>query len=314
MKNLIHSILPITLVCSFLISPLYASPPEPSPEENSAASHEPLVIGVFPRRDPVVTMRLFTPLHDYLEKELGRKVVLETAANFEKFEQRLKERRYDLVHINQYQYVKAHDQLAYVAIAQNEEFNEASISGAIYVRSDSGYTRLEQLRGKHILFGGGEHAMMSYIVPSYLLRRAGLKRSDYHEHFANSPPNAVLATYLSQIDAGGAGEVVRRLPIITSKIDTSKLRLLSVSEPLPHLPWAVKQEMPITLKNHLQRLLTGLKESIDGRAVLKAARLTGLNIANNADYDPHRKIISTMERDDTGEERSDSSVIPHRQP
>lgn len=254
-----------------------------------------LLVGVFPRRDAAVTMKLFKPLRAHLEEQLGMPVKLETAKDYEAFEANVAKRRYDVVHFNQYQYILAHDVSQYDVIAQNEEFGETSISGAIYVHKDAGLTDIQQLRGKTIVFGGGEKAMMSYIVPTYLLRKAGLNKGDYTEDFAKSPPNAVLATFMRQAEAGGAGEVVRRLPLVTSKIDASQLELLAVSDPLPHLPWAVKRELPDELKTKIRDLLVGLKSTEAGAAILKSAKLTGLNPAEDGDYDQHRNIIKAVQ-------------------
>ena len=260
----------------------------------TTAFADPLMIGIFPRRDAVTTAKLFRPLSDYLEKRLGVPVEFEMSPDFDTFLTRLEERRYDLVHLNPYDYISVHDKLKYDALVQNEEFGEKTIKGAIYVHHDSGITQLQQLRGKKILFGGGPRAMMSYIVPTYLLRQAGLRKGDYQESYAINPPNAVLAVYLNQADAAGAGEVVRRLPVVTSKIDVGKLDVIAESEPLPHLPWAVKREMPESLKNRLRELLVDLKDSEQGRKILKQARLSAFNPVQDSDYDLHRKIIESI--------------------
>ncbi|MEW8402806.1 MAG: phosphate/phosphite/phosphonate ABC transporter substrate-binding protein [Candidatus Thiodiazotropha sp.] len=255
---------------------------------------DPLLIGIFPRRDAVVTTKLFRPLSRYLEEKLQRPVRLELSPNYNVFLERLKKRQYDLVHLNQYEYINAHEELDYVAIAQNEEFGEKTIRGAIYVRRDSGIENIDQLRGKKILFGGGPRAMMSYIVPTYLLRQAGLQADDYEEFYAVNPPNAVLATYLKQADAAGAGEVVRRLPIVRNKIAVDELNVIAVSEPLPHLPWAVKKELKEDLKSQIKSLLLGLHESPRGKEILRRARLSALNPADDKDYNTHRVIVDAI--------------------
>ncbi len=255
---------------------------------------EPLVMGVFPRRDAAITAKLFRPLARHLERELAVPVSLEMSPDFDTFLANLKQRRYDLVHLNPFDYISAHNDLAYDALVQNEEFGEATIMGAIYVRKDSGIRQLTELRGKTILFGGGPRAMMSYIVPTYLLLQAGLTKQDYEEAFAINPPNAVLATYLRRADAGGAGEVVRRLPVVTSRIDVNQLDVIAVSRPLTHLPWAVKHEMPAKLKQRLQTLMVNLKFSEEGRKILELARLSAFNPVTNKDYDPHREIVEAV--------------------
>lgn len=255
---------------------------------------DPLLIGIFPRRDAIVTANLFRPLSSYLEEHLQQPVKLELSANFDVFMQRLQQRRYDLVHLNQFEYVNAHDNLAYEAIVQNEEFGEKMIRGAIYVRLDSGIKELEQLRGKEILFGGGPRAMMSYIVPTYLLRQAGLEAGDYQESYAINPPKAVISTFLKNADAGGAGELVRRLPMVRKNIDVDDLAVIATSEPLPHLPWAVKEEMDDDLKTQIKNILLGLKASPQGREILRQARLSAFNPVNDKDYDAHRAIINSI--------------------
>jgi phosphonate transport system substrate-binding protein len=257
----------------------------------NAVLADPLVVGIFPRRDAAVSSKLFRPLAQHLEKHLNRQVNLELSPTFEIFLKRLKERRYDLVHLNQFEYINAQKELKYIVIAQNEEFGEKTIRGALYVRKDSGIDEIDQLRGKNILFGGGPRAMMSYIVPTYLLRQSGLQPEDYNEVYASNPPNAVLATYQKQADAGGAGEVVARLPLVKNKIDVDRLKTIAVSKPLPHLPWAVKQEMSDNLKSTITNLLLELKNSSEGKTVLQAARLSAINPATDADYDSHRAII-----------------------
>lgn len=265
-----------------------------SPNPCTGVLADPLLVGIFPRRDAIVTANIFRPLTRYLEERLKRPVTLELSPNFDVFLERMQQRRYDLVHLNQFEYINAHERLGYDALVQNEEFGETTISGAIYARRDSAIKHLEDLRGKTIIFGGGPRAMMSYIVPTYLLRLAGLKAGDYQEIFAINPPHAVISTYLKRADAGGAGEVAQRLPMVSKKIDVNELAVIAVSEPLPHLPWAVKQEMDADLKAEIKNLLLELKTTSNGKQILKQARLSAFNPVEDKDYDAHRAIVEAI--------------------
>ncbi len=252
---------------------------------------EPLRVGIFPRRNATQTVTLFKPLLDHLGAELGREVQLITAKDFPAFWQGVEQRRFDLVHFNQYHYIKAHAEQGYDAVLANEEFGEPRIAGALYVRADRGIEQVQDLEGKTLIFGGDYSAMMSYIIPTDLLRAAGLGPGDYTEKFAPSPPNSVFSVYFKQADAAGAGEVVRKLPSVANRIDVSKLRLLALSEPIAHLPWAVRQEMDAGLKQRIAETLSGLGGHAAGRALLTNAKLTGLQRISDADYDPSRAII-----------------------
>ncbi len=256
------------------------------------------MLGVFPRRSPDATREAFTPIARYLGSRLHREVRLETSYDFFSFWQNVAAGRYDIVHYNQYHYVRSHAAYGYRVILKNEEFGRSTISGAVIVRADSGIDSLEALRGRKIVFGGGQNAMISHIVVRYLLREAGLEDSDYITRFALTPPKACLAVYYRQAAAAGAGDLVFEFPSIRNSIDTDQLRLLAVSEPLAHLPWAVNAHMPPRLAKQIQSILANMDADPGGRALLHRAGLTGLRVAHDSDYDIHRHIIRLVLHED----------------
>lgn len=272
-----------TLLAVCLVGAILLPPP--------VMADDSLVVGIFPRRNATDTMRMFTPLVEYLSSKLGRKVRLVTSKDFKSFWKGVLEQRYDIVHYNQLNYIQSHKEVGYQVILKNAEFGHSTIAGAIATRKDTGITSIKQLKGKKIVFGGGRSAMMSYIVPTALLRKAGLKQGDYTEEFARNPPNALLAGYFGQADAAGVGDVAVRLPIVTSKIDTSKMVFLATSKPMAHLPWATKQSMHPALRTRIQSILANLSNTEEGRRILKQAALTDLVVAKDSEYDPHRKLI-----------------------
>ena len=258
----------------------------------SHAADNELILGVFPRRNPTETTKLFTPMAEYLSEKLGRPVRLVTSRDFDSFWRGVSERRYDIVHYNQYHYIRsAH---AYQVIAHIEEGGKSTIAGAVFVRKDSGITNLSQLRGRAVLFGGGEDAMISYIANVYLLLQAGLKKDEFKSLFAVNPPNSIVALHHRQADAAGAGDGVLELPVVRSTISTDELTTLAVSQPLLQLPVAVKRDMPARLRSSIQSILVNLKASEAGQNVLRSAALTGMGKAEDKDYDPHRKIVRAV--------------------
>jgi phosphonate transport system substrate-binding protein len=256
------------------------------------AAEDPLTMGVFPRRNSADTARLFAPMAAYLGERLGRKVTLVTSKNFDAFWEAVREKRYDIVHYNQYHYIRSAQ--SYQVVAHIEEFGKSTICGAIYVRKDSGITDLAQLRGHTVMFGGGEDAMISYIANRYLLERAGLRNGDFKALFAVNPPNAILALDHRQSDAAGAGDNVLELPEVKAAMNTDELAVLAVSAPLLQLPVAVRRDMPAALRESIQSLLVNIGNDEAGREALKAASMTGMGKAEDRDYDPHRKLAAAV--------------------
>jgi phosphonate transport system substrate-binding protein len=256
------------------------------------ADEPPLLLGVFPRFNATDTTKRYTPLAEYIQERLGRKVVLETSRDFQSFWRGVEERRYDLVQYNQYHYIRSAK--TYQVIAHNEEFGKSTMAGVLYVRKDSGITSLAQLRGRTVMFGGGEDAMISYIAPVYLMLQAGLKKEDFKSQFAVTPINSVIGVYHRQADAAGTGDNVVGQPVIRNAINMDELTPLAVSEQLLHLPWAVKRSMPAQLRESIRSHLLDLETTAAGKEVLKAALATGIKKAEDKDYDPHRRMVRAV--------------------
>lgn len=256
------------------------------------AADEPLIIGVFPRFHASETTTRYAPLADHLSERLGRKVSLVTAKDFQSFWQAVQEQRYHIVQYNQYHYIKSAK--SYQVVAHNKEFGKSTIAGTLYVRKDSGINSLSQLRGRTILFGGGEDAMIGYIAPVYMLLQAGLKKTEFKSQFAVNPLNSVIGVYNKQADAAGSGDGVLDQPALKKAINTDDLTVLAVSEQLLHLPWAVRRSVAAPLRESIQSALVDLENSEAGKKVLKSAVLTGIGRADDKDYDPHRKMIRAV--------------------
>jgi len=256
------------------------------------AAEGPLVMGVFPRLNASETTTRYAPLAGHLSERLGRKVSLVTSKDFQSFWQGVEEQRYEIVQYNQYHYIRSAK--VYQVIAHNKEFGKSTLAGVLYVRKDSGITGLAQLRGRTVLFGGGEDAMIGYIAPIYMMLQAGLKKEEFKSQFAVNPLNSVIGVYRKQADAAGSGDGAVEQPALKNAINTDELTVLAVSEQLLHLPWAVKRTMPAKLRESIRSVLVDLENSEAGKKVLKSAVLTGIGTAEDKDYDPHRKMVRAV--------------------
>jgi phosphonate transport system substrate-binding protein len=255
---------------------------------------EQLRIGIFPRRSVAATEKMFTPLVSYLEEQLGYKVSIDVPPDMPAFWSRLEQGKYDLVHLNQYHYVRAHTKHGWQAILKNEEFGKVTIAGAIWVLNDSNIKSLSDLQGKLIVFGGGDHAMVASIMTRDILMQAGIKEDAYIGMTTLHPLKSIISVYYKQADAAGLGDMIGNIPAIKKKIDVEKLHILAKSKSLAHLPWAVRGDVDVKIKEKIIESLLLLNESGRGKEVLKTAGLTGLRQASDSDYDEHREIIKRV--------------------
>lgn len=290
----LNHLLLILLICASCFSSFSVNANEDKKTAANSKIPAPLYIGVFPRRNATTTVKFFSPLARYLSEQLGRPVKIKTARDFPTYWKNVLDGKYDIVHYNQYHYIKSRELKQFQVIAQNEEFGQKTLSATIMVRKDSGINSLKDLKGRTIIFGGGKKAMISYVIPSALLKRAGLKKGEYNIKFSKNLPNAMLSVYYKQTDAVGIGNIVMKLPSVKSSVDISQIKTLTTSEPVPHLPWAVKNDMSSNLRDRIQKLLLALNESEEGKTILKKANLTGIHKASDKDYEIHRKYLKEV--------------------
>lgn len=257
----------------------------------SAQAVADITLGIFPRRPVAATHKAFKPLREHLEKQLGEPVRLVVPKDFKAFWDGVEKKQFDLVHYNQYHYIKSHKELGYEVIVANEEFGNKQIAGALTVRKDSGIKTVADLKGKTILFGGGKKAMGSYIAPTAILKTAGLNEGkDYTVKFAKNPPSAVIGVYNKAASAAGSGNVVVRINAVTKKINADDIVILAESDQFTQLPWAVKSDMPPAKVKKIQDVMVGLKANAQGQEILKAAKVTGFYPVSDNDFAKVREM------------------------
>lgn len=255
---------------------------------------KPIVFGVFPRWNAQITVRDFTPLATLLSHDLGRPVHIETDKDFDSFMRRVYAKEFDIVHLNQLQYLHAHAVAGYRVIAKICDNHACTIRAIIVTRRDSTLRKVRDLKGKTIAFGD-PGAMVSHILTKSLLLESALEPRQYHAIFTKNPPNALLAVYNGEADAAGVSLAVLQRPEIRRRIDIRQLRILAESRPIPHLPVAVRGDMDPKLAQRIQKILTGLSRRPEGREVLAKLGIERFEKADDAQY----RIVRTLMQEET---------------
>lgn len=259
----------------------------------AAAEDAPLRFGVFPRWNAQIMVAEFTPLAQALGTAVGRGVRIETDKDFASFMQRVYAREFDLIHVNQLQYLQAHDQAGYQAIAKLCESAGCTLRAVIVTRRDAGVRSVADLHGKIVAYGGRD-AMVSHVLARELLRQNGLADADYRSIFAKNPPNALLTLYNAAADAAGVGSPVFERPEIKRRVDTGRLRVLLESDPIPPLPIAVRDDLDAALMEGLRDALLNLAVTEDGSALLARMGATHFAAAAHAEYAALSQLIDTQ--------------------
>jgi ABC-type phosphate/phosphonate transport system substrate-binding protein len=214
----------------------------------SATQPSPLRLGVLPAQPPSVLLREFAPLERYLERELGRDVLIVSAPDYTELMQRTLAQAYDLLFVPPHLGLLAIEQGRWQPLVRDDLASQATL----IVRAGSSLRSLADLRGKMI-------AVPDVLAIVTLITELELERASL------PPAGAVTLIYLPNhasvilmvrqglADAGAVSSVLlERLP----SRERRDLRVLHKFKQKFDLVYLAS---PTTSPSQLQRLRTALE-------------------------------------------------------
>jgi len=250
--------------------------------EPSARQTKPeLVFGVLPFLSPVVLLKRFTPLKDYLERVTGKKVYLESAPDFAEFAKRTKQQQYDILFTAPHFVPMSLDGDHYEIAASSK-----MLAAHIMVAKDSPLTRISQLAGKRIAIGP-KQAFVVYIA-KYMLRNAGLTGKQAPVYKSYKSHNATLRT-LEYNDADAA--VIGTYLLARAK--TKGFREIGATPFYPGAAFLVSTSLPLNLREKISDAFINMKQSENGRKTLALIKFPGFLKTTPDRYAPLRAIAES---------------------
>ncbi|MEK6698234.1 MAG: phosphate/phosphite/phosphonate ABC transporter substrate-binding protein [Nitrospirota bacterium] len=247
--------------------------------------------GILPRLSTMEMTSMFTPLADYLTKETGEKVSLVIPNDFDTFKSMAKAGQMDLLFANSIVYIQLkRDMPAIAPLALAAEAKAGTrFRGIIITRKDSGIEKLQDLKGKKLIFVDKDSAA-GYIFQMLLLSKAGLvvQKDFITLPFAKKHDSVTLAVFNKAADAGGIRE--DDLDKMKERVDISQLRIVGYSDFFPNWPMFAASGLGREAAEKIKNALLRLKPN-DPRAeqILGSAKLAGFTTIADSDYDQLRK-------------------------
>lgn len=251
-----------------------------------------LKFGVLPRLTEKEMREGFTPLADYLSKELGVKVTLVIPKDFDTWRKEAEARQYDIVYTNPYLYVllkKAVPETEVIAIASEPEIGD-DIKGTIIVKKDSPIKSIADLKGKTIAATDPGSAG-AYLVQMVMLKKAGLKKEDVKVIFEKKRDPVAEAVLSGKADAG----FVRDDDVEKLKAGPEKFRKLAVSDPIPNWPIAIAKKMDSAMAKKIKDAILKLRKGdLKTISILGPARIEGFVPVTDKEYDIMREAAKAV--------------------
>ncbi len=244
---------------------------------------KPIRFGVLSIAPPARIYAKWQPFVKYVSSLLGREIQIVVPRGFKKMKAAASEGKVDFFYVNSHVFYRLKKAGKAIGVAQMENIRGSIVSTSdIFVRSDSGIKKVEQLKGKSIAFvspmGAG-----GYLAPRAYLYDQGVKtKSETKEVFTKNLSNSIHKVLLGEINAGTMCGVNYKL--MSKKVDTGELRVIGHSAPYPENVIAARSTIDKTLLNKFKKIVLSMPQSKAGQKVL--AQMNSMKIKRFLAYDP----------------------------
>jgi len=248
-------------------------------------------LGIVPLESPAQMYKKFQPLAEYLSQKVGREVVFKLTPTFADAVRDIGDGAADICYMTPSTYIEAHEKYGVELLAKAVRNGVPYSHTMIVTRDDSDINALGDLKGRKFAFGD-KMSTSSYIVPLYMLSRAGVRLADLSEHrFLGHHDDVAKAVLLGEYDAGGIRETT------AYQFMDKGLRLVKTSEDIPEFNICARPGMDDGLMRSLRDAILSLDDRDAAAArVLKSIDkdYTGFMDADDSDYDGVRVMMKKV--------------------
>jgi phosphonate transport system substrate-binding protein len=267
---------------------------------DAAAAETPkqLVMAVTPSNIPTELFKASEAFAAELGKKLGLKIKVYMPTDYLGVVEALRNKTADLAFVHPAGYVFANREAKAQIVAVDVWHGKTNYTSRVFVRKDSGFARLEDLRGKSIAFVD-PGSTSGYVYPMVMLIKRGLVRdrdpkSFFKEAmFAGTHEAALLALLNGSVDAVASFDLAPQ-QYLKDKDRVEKLTYVAETDPIPEAGMCVREGLDPTLVTRVHEALMAFNAT-EYRPILKDFYgIDGFAPAKDSDYNPVREAIDML--------------------
>ena len=247
-----------------------------------------LTLGIHPYLPREEIKKRFTPLVNYINNNSSVKLKLRVSNDYETHIENLGNKVFDVAYMGPASYVQLTNKFGKHPLLARLEINgKPYFHGYIISNIKKPITKLTQLKGKRFAFGS-PHSTMSYLVPRYVLTKAGVPLNSLGEYlFLGNHRNVALSVLIGESDAGAVKEEVYL------KFKERGLYKTAISPPISEHVFITRQGLPKKTILELKKVLFNMANNNKGKTALTRIKstITRLVPVKDSDYDNLRKIL-----------------------
>ena len=256
-------------------------------EEAKNTSKKTFLIGLIPERNLFKQLERYEPLASYLSEKTGLDIKLLILTRYGNIIDNFVALGLDAAFFGSFTYALAHARLGVEPIARPESIDGiSSYHGKIFVRKDSGIKSKEDMKGKSFAFVD-KATTAGHLLPLHFFVENGI--SDYRTffketYFTGTHEDAIYDVLNKRADIGAAKNTVYFELSKKDKRIINELIVLKRSPEVPSNGLAVRNDLDVSLKKELKKLLLNLHNTPEGNKILKKLNARKFIATNDQDY------------------------------
>ena len=255
-------------------------------EPSSCRESSPIIFGILPFVSAEQLVIRFTPLAQYLSKNLRVPVRIETAPNFVEFARRTHEdQRYDILFTAPHFYPQAHSKAGYRLIAG---VDSPGMWAVIVVPKKSNIHSIDDLPGKRL--ATVHPAGLATLLVRKHLSDAGID-PDVDITMISTPSHdaSLLSSYHGVTDASALMS-----PPYESASPRVKenMRIIAKTESTPHIPISVSPRISENCSAEIAEIMLQMGTTAEGQAVLSLNSFSGFKKTRPEEYEKVRDLLA----------------------
>ncbi len=264
----------------------------------AAESPKQLVMAVTPSNIPTELFKASGAFAAELGKKLGLTIKVYMPTDYLGVVEALRNKTADMAFVHPAGYVFASREAKAQIVAVDVWHGKTSYTSRIFVRKESGFKTLEDLRGKNIAFID-PGSTSGYVYPMVMLIKKGLvkdrdpKTFFKEAMFAGTHEAALLALLNGSVDVVASFDLAPE-QYLKDKERVEKLTYIAETPPIPEAGMAVRDGMDPALVKRIFDALMAFNAP-EHRPLLKDFYgIDGFARAKDSDYDPVREAIDLL--------------------
>lgn len=260
----------------------------------SAEKRTHVTVQIVPCCDVITTFKKFHPLMIYLQESTGFDVEMVTPKDYSEFEWAVKNQEIDFVFQDPHTYVALSKFLDRKSLLSALAWDgKQTQSGLVIARKDSGIRRIEDLRGRNVMFGP-KLSVAKWVAAKELLSEHGIDIDDNLRSYRNGGccEDIAFNVYLKAVDAGViCDHFLEQHPDKQNElgIDVRQLTVIGKTKPVPTRVLAARRQLDQRITAKINQALLRLDKRNPAHAkILASAELGGFQKSKDADYDSIR--------------------------